>query len=565
MLDTMKVMVVPVSRVAVLCRRPEALQLGNMARQFPFAVTLWTCVNDRDCYRHFVRYVTQEVDFPRPGLIAVPRHASLPPALFLQVAEFQKYNSNVNWIFSVEKHSDVLDKLISHSCNVITVSKREINAPHDAYKICEQRRMLHSPYTVLSENLPPPGTYLRHEVINYALQDGPSKSCSNFQGSAVKAAVEAYVTLNNTLKFQCNTRKNSRSIILDRRADFLFGTRSINCALQTPCFYYGYSMYSPSYFCFLVRRGEIMYPSFARNWFSFLKLSVTLTPCVAMFMFLLRLQNLFFPNEASSVSVASDFLLSTFLGRCPPPGMRSTLLSSKLSIFVWSVGVFFLANFVQMEISASRSVPSHSSEIRHMQQLAEKFDTGAMLPCVSLVTSRVLRRSVCNVSYLESVRAAPEGCGMPCTSYGSHNGCHQKLQFGVYAGITIFRASMLALAQENELVLGKDSFLMALRMSPTHGRYPLRHQHRRLLMALEESGLLQAIEERVFASRQDRMLISFNVAVYDYMFVYVAGISASLVAFLLECTVTIVKGIQITDLVNMHGPSHYAKEGKEIA
>ncbi|KAL1480845.1 hypothetical protein MTO96_050705 [Rhipicephalus appendiculatus] len=363
---------------------------------------------------------------------------------------------------------------MAQPCHVVTVSKREINAPYDGYKLCEQRRTLHTPYTLSSENLPPPGTYPKHEVVNYALQDGPTMSCSSFHGGAIKAAAEAYAALNNTLNLQCNTHKNSRSLLLDRRADLLLGTRSVNCPLQTPCFFYGYSMYSPSYFCFLVRGGDIVYPSFARNWFSFLKLSVILTPCVAMFFVTLRLQSGLFPNEACSISMASDFLLSTFLGRSPPPGMRSSLMSSKLSISVWTVGVFFLSNFIQMEITASRSIPSHSSEIRHMRQLAEKFDTGAMLPCVSHATSRVLRLSVGNVSYLESVRAALEACGSRCTSYGRHNGCHLKLRFGLYAGIVLFRASMLALAHRNELVLGKDSFLTALRMSPTHGRYPLR-------------------------------------------------------------------------------------------
>ncbi|KAL1476388.1 hypothetical protein MTO96_036541 [Rhipicephalus appendiculatus] len=103
---------------------------------------MWNCFGSRGCNAEFVRYITQYgSDFPSPVTVLVPFHgpwASLPRS----IEWFQKYHSNIQWVFSVRQHEQALQALNGHVCQVITVTQTEISVPSDGYRNCSTRRLL---------------------------------------------------------------------------------------------------------------------------------------------------------------------------------------------------------------------------------------------------------------------------------------------------------------------------------------------------------------------------------------------------------------------------------------
>ncbi|KAL1475178.1 hypothetical protein MTO96_020151 [Rhipicephalus appendiculatus] len=89
-----------------------ATEVGNVVRDLNVPVTLWSCPTRSPCYGEFVRYVTQYPDdYPRPALVLVPQHTTVPLHVLKEIPRFQMYYSNVDWVFSVKEHAGLLDKL----------------------------------------------------------------------------------------------------------------------------------------------------------------------------------------------------------------------------------------------------------------------------------------------------------------------------------------------------------------------------------------------------------------------------------------------------------------------
>ncbi|KAL1473058.1 hypothetical protein MTO96_038954, partial [Rhipicephalus appendiculatus] len=59
-------------------------------------------------------------------------------------------------------------------------------------------------------------------------------------------------------------------------------------------------------------------------------------------------------------------------------------------------------------------------------------------------------------------------------------------------------------------------------------------QHRRLLQALEESGLIDKSVRNQFTGRDDRSHVAFDMPFTDYVLVYIVGCSLSVVVLCVE-------------------------------
>ncbi|KAL1486411.1 hypothetical protein MTO96_046978 [Rhipicephalus appendiculatus] len=171
------------------------------------------------------------------------------------------YHSNVDWIFSVKEHADVLDKLKNDSCQVITVSETNISAPFDGYRSCHERKNFGDAHVLLSKDVPHEGSYPKHTRLYYTINDMPGNYCGMSHGNVVEAAMQAYKTLNNSLVHRCNNDGVAHSALLEKRVDVILGEGYVNC--PDHCFVYRYAMHPPMYHYFLVRRSTLQPPSFA--------------------------------------------------------------------------------------------------------------------------------------------------------------------------------------------------------------------------------------------------------------------------------------------------------------
>lgn len=470
MLTVMSALDVPASRVALFCSRGNCMFPGNVARNFTIASSVWTCTTG-SCYASFRHYVAQEDVFARPGFVFLPRHRSLPSRLSREVARFQKYYSNVQWIFSVDQHEDLLREL-KPKCQVLTVSENEINAPRDGYRSCEEREIFRNADTITTDRSPPRGTYPKDSRIIYTLFDGRNKNCGKERFLYIPIIRDVYARLNNTMVELCSSSTGTDSLLLDRNVDMVLGPRPVKCSLR--CYFYAYAVRQPEAFCMLVRRRRPVHPSFIHNWLSFFFLCCTLMPVAMTFSLIITVRRRINPDTTIGFSSVGLFLVSTFLGRSPPRSLGPSSASASVMIAAWMMGTFFLLNFVQTEITASRAVPEYSPEIKEVDELTAPLNAGRVLLCTNEQAASRLRDVVSDVSFLASLRRAADSCNRDCFAPFSWDYCTDKIKKGTHVGLIPCVVPLLARAFKSGMEPVKDRFLSHFGWSAVHGRFSLR-------------------------------------------------------------------------------------------
>ncbi|KAH8024423.1 hypothetical protein HPB51_022932 [Rhipicephalus microplus] len=518
----------PSTPVAVLYSSVDVEEVTIFLRSCPVPASVWTLSNDSGLHKSFVDYVAPQVYIPNQAFVLMAHHDSLPASLFRKVTYFEKYHSNVHWIVSVGKHDDVLKKLVNHTCQVITVSEFEINEHFGDYKHCTRtNRRVHQNVQKLSLVDKISATnYPKQAKIEYAVFDRKSNFGAGLIGPKPRMAIQAYQALNNTL-IERRASDESDSLLLDRRVDVILGTRNVHC--WSHCFFYPYALYSPNSARILVRFAGPVDPSFASTWQSFFSIPALLAPMVAIILLATWIQRGLFPSDSSPLSGVLAFVVSTYLGRSPPPEVSSVATSSKIMMSSWMVGMLFLINFVQTEITSSRTVPERSSEIKSTAEFIARVQSGTTRLCVNAATSRIIERvtrAAATISYLAPLNTVLRKCGRRCTTDNFWRDCTPKIRGGTHVGIIMASPFILGLAARNELAAGAEDLLTSSTLTPAHGSFPLRHQHRRLVTALLESGLLDA--NTASQIRKGKVnAVSVHVPFRDYGLVYVAGCGLS--------------------------------------
>ncbi|KAH6930385.1 hypothetical protein HPB50_013170 [Hyalomma asiaticum] len=461
---------------AVLYSPVDAQLVTDFLRTSPVPVSVWTLLNDTEFRSDFEAHIAPPIYIPSRAFVLLPNHENLPAAVFREVARFEKYHSNVYWIFAVRKHDDIIKKLSNHSCQVITVSEVEVNEHFGDYKQCTRnhRRVLHRGQKLSLFTSTSSTKYPKHTRIEYAVFDRQNNFGGGLYGPKPRMVIEAYEALNNTLIQRWST-DDSDSMLLDRRVDVVLGTRNVYC--WSRCFFYPYALYAPFSTCTLAKRAGPLVPSFASTWESFFCIPLVLAPMVVMILLVAHIQRRFSPNDASSLSGVIVFLVSTYLGRSPPPVIRSAAISSKLMMTTWMLGMLFLINFIQTEITSSRAVPEYSSAVRNMADFLERIQSNATGICVNAGTSKMIRKvtkAASTISYLHLLNRVLEQCGQGCTTDSFWRDCAPKIRRGTHVGVILTTPFLLGLAEYNELVPGADSLFNFIIFSPAHGSFPLR-------------------------------------------------------------------------------------------
>lgn len=102
-------------------------------------------------------------------------------------------------------HTQVLESLSGHFCQVATVTETDINATLDDYNVCEVRQVYAAADGVcLTEPMTGSKTYPKHEYINFAAHDDSADYCFQSCGPLTDLIKQTYRDLNNTLNERCN-------------------------------------------------------------------------------------------------------------------------------------------------------------------------------------------------------------------------------------------------------------------------------------------------------------------------------------------------------------------------
>ncbi|KAL1473276.1 hypothetical protein MTO96_038790 [Rhipicephalus appendiculatus] len=419
----------------------------------------------------FKEYVTQGgTAFPRPGVVlALLRESQWSTEFVSNVAWFQKYHSYIQWLFPVRDHGEVLHAFNDHVCQVFTVTDTEINMPWDGYRKCVARRVLTTAQdNQLIDPVPPAGTYSKNELIRYAVDDASNEACFRFRGITLLFR-EVYRILNNTFEEVCN-HGDTDSLLLDRQVDFILGESDrIN-----PGSYYGYVTLPLDSLCFMTGRKGPVAPSFASNWLFFFAIFLIVAPLAIVMTLLLNIRTQRRHLHAPDQSDLILFFLSTYLGRCPPPVLKTISASVRVAAVTWMLGMFFLVQFTQTNITASRNVPSHSPQVRRVEELVSRLHDGSMMPCVHFLVARVIHEFGNSVPHIASIEQAMRKCGKTCLSANIQHDCIPRALNGAHVVVHRCRVFVQSNVMSSGLVVGDDRLLTYPYCMPTHARYPQR-------------------------------------------------------------------------------------------
>ncbi|KAL1468062.1 hypothetical protein MTO96_025684, partial [Rhipicephalus appendiculatus] len=537
------------SPVAVIATRDTNILLSNVHLNLTIPTTLWTCqhLNSR-CYQSFLRYITQSVAFPRPGFVFAPWPRGLSKGILGEVRRLDVSHPYVYWVFAVREHSDVDATLSSHSCQVVTVSENDIRIAANGYKSCSKRVTSSSfAWKTLLDSPESERYYARNQNFDYVFsyQKIPYKctvmgplAYMNLASGLTKirhpegaALLDAYNAINTTVLLQCPDTSFGETLLREKRIDFLlfgwFGKKS------TFMYEYRYALFLPSSFCFYSRSRVPIPPSFSGSWIFFSWCLVCLSPFCFAIIFVIRAQSTIRPSERVALSTVIMVLVSSFLGRSPQ-GLNVSASATRLAIAAWLLAMFFIGNYLQSSVTASRSVPVFSAEIRTEEDMLKHLHEGTLVPCVTMYLPQLRKQENFQAFYKPLANVlADHKCQSSCIgNYGF--GCMEKARRGTHIYFSTCRETELRLAFKYALMVGEDTLGTSMTHSAVHIRFPFRHQHRRLLMAISESGIWMRSTSSEQFPPVEHVVMSFDMPLQDYLTILYTGIVLSLVALTLE-------------------------------
>ncbi|KAL1468063.1 hypothetical protein MTO96_025685 [Rhipicephalus appendiculatus] len=239
-------------------------------------------------------------------------------------------------------------------------------------------------------------------------------------------------------------------------------------------------------------------------------------------------------NERVPLSTVVMVLVSSLLGRSPQ-NLNISSSATRLVVVAWLLTAFFVGNYLQSSVTASRNVPQYSAEIRNKKQLLKHFNEETVAPCTAPFMHAILGDNKTEAVY-EPVARALRKCQSECLGEFGF-GCWEKARRRTHIYFTICSEIERRIALQHGLVVGDNPLATWQTYSPVHIRYPFRYQHRRLTVAVLESGIWMHYGTRFTLPSGDDDTVSFDMALHEYLVVLYAGLTLSLVTFLVEILV----------------------------
>ncbi|KAL1418153.1 hypothetical protein MTO96_026169 [Rhipicephalus appendiculatus] len=240
------------------------------------------------------------------------------------------------------------------------------------------------------------------------------------------------------------------------------------------------------------------------------------------------------PNEHVPRCNVVMFMVSSLLGRSPQ-GLNIRSSATRLAVVAWLLTAFFVGNYLQSSITASRSVPQYTAEIRTKEQVLKHLNEQTMTPCTAPFMHEIRGDNQTDGVY-EPVSTALRKCQSRCLDEFGF-ACWEKARRGTHIYFTMCMEIERRIILQRRLVVGDNPLASWQTYSAVHTRYPFRYQHRRLAMAVLESGIWMHYGTHFPLPSGDDDTVSFDMALHEYLVVLYAGLTLSLVAFLVEILV----------------------------
>ncbi|KAK8777515.1 hypothetical protein V5799_029137, partial [Amblyomma americanum] len=228
--------------------------------------------------------------------------------------------------------------------------------------------------------------------------------------------------------------------------------------------YFVGAQHSPAQLCIFSLRGTAVRVSFIDSWTSFLWLAIVLAFLGAFVVLILcgrrRLDLARHPVLKSRVML---FLISTLLGRCPSYSSRYESVYHAILLASWSIGMFFLGNYIQTSLIAIQSVPVFSSGVRNLVELRNQLDEGKVKLCITAYWKGPVAAPCVHENCAagnELVIRAVYNCGDKCGLRKLPSGCYEASRNGEYVTLSICSEDELAAAAMWNLVPGDWSGLV---------------------------------------------------------------------------------------------------------
>ncbi|KAH6925301.1 hypothetical protein HPB50_003392 [Hyalomma asiaticum] len=252
---------------------------------------------------------------------------------------------------------------------------------------------------------------------------------------------------------------------------------------------------------------------------------------------------IFFPALRFPFANVVLVLLSTLLGRCPHDSVGSAAKLGSTSLAAWMMGMLFLGNYIQTAVIGIRVMAMTSHSIQSERDLMWSILQRAVKPCLSLSwPDQLVYRTP---SPFGTIALAVTRAGRH--RHISHNDseCYRMASDGAYVAMTTCGESEIQAASEWGLVHGEYKGLQ-LQASTMRMDHPLRYQHRRILLAVAESGLAVPFQRRRGPQRKREDAEDSSDALLLFCTVYALGVLVSTLA--LACEIVLHR--KATDVVN---------------
>ncbi|KAH9376104.1 hypothetical protein HPB48_014494 [Haemaphysalis longicornis] len=498
--------------------------LAPYITQLPKPIWLWTSFRQDNIavpglYPEQKRRLSKVVIF-------LPWLLNLPKGFPGTVDVFAMQAVHIHWVVSTDTAMplDWIPKLRLGACQVLTVSRTYIDEPKNGFGNCALSRRNTSSAQVFRLREGDAKKYPRNLNLTIIHPNGDVSAVPE-----VAALIEAYASLNTSLNWLQNPIQIPREFFIRARlADIdivpnpLFENELYNLYLN--------AMYPPCNICFFTRLVAAKGSFLARD-------SANIIVFISSF-FLLALAIVIVSRSLDSrelhtkCSAVIFFLASTFLGRSPQTlCMAGVTLRTLLAL--WMFGTLIVGSYLQSYITTDICVKSLAHEVEDLQEFEKLLDERRILPCVDfsfLTTAVHYFKSPFLKKLAAVIRTRPTNCVIP----DRQEGCYSLVHQGKYAYVRPCCSYDEHIAFRRGLVKGRGNLQMYHRVARMLPNLPHRRQHRRLLLAIFESGMDVHHERKDGGMHFDEGNILIPHPFSHYMMVFAIGCACSIMVFFAE-------------------------------
>ncbi|KAH6936835.1 hypothetical protein HPB50_023352 [Hyalomma asiaticum] len=382
------------------------------------------------------------------------------------------------------------------ACQAVIITSANIDAPEDRFLRCESRRQLN--VSLIFTEPKPEGRYPVGKNLRIIASEKSRTTAHRSHEPQVFALTDAYRALNNTVDV---TIEGTWSDVRSKRVDLHLSP--VGSAFLLVDGLYTGAQYSPVQLCFFTSHRKVTALTFMDSWISLFWLAAILVAAVSVVTLYTKLRSriLFGNGRLHPRLRIMMFFAATFLGKGHSFSPADTSAFRNVATSAWVLGMMVLGNYLQSSITSIRTTPATVKNIKSFAELFRLIQHGAVCPCLNEEWRLFFYPSYDPVSFLRVMKLIE--FSLTCDKASLHEAdtvaCYQRTRLGTHVALSVCTDNEMKIASLWDLLPGERYHTM-VQAPVIHILNPLRHHHRRLLMATAEAGLAGRHQRHVVAS-----------------------------------------------------------------